>query len=94
MVEGPAAERFSDDLAWIVGNLEWNEFEGGFWSLHFGEDDAPHGGRVVLGRPGALQGFQDGEQVRVEGRPREDRITFFMAGTPYELTGVERVTKG
>jgi len=77
---------FAPDLHWIQGWLRHEEIEGGFWRCEFGGDDAPHGGSVVLGNPEALGGLEDGTLVRLEGAVDPDRITFFMAGTFYEVT--------
>ena len=90
----PHGARFAPDLSWIEGDLVHEEFEGGFWALDFGSGDAPLGGRVVLGNPPELAGFDGGERVRVEGAPSTNEFSTFMAGPLYDLRTVERVGAG
>ena len=89
----PMSREFSwaDDLGWIVGRLAHESIEGGFWTLQFGEDDAPYGGRVVLGNPPALAHARPGALVRVEGAPAPERMGFWMAGTIYDVTAVQEL---
>jgi hypothetical protein len=82
---------WADDLSWIVGRLEFEPIEGGYWSLEFGDDDAPHGGRLVLGRPTLPAGAAEGSLVRVTGHPEPFGATIFMGGTPYVVESVEPV---
>lgn len=86
MPENDATYSFADDLTWVIGRLQRSSLEGGFWSLVFGGEDAPYGGRVVLGNPDSLSELTDGTVVRVEGRPMPDQIGISMAGTHYEVT--------
>jgi hypothetical protein len=85
---------FADDLSWIVGRLEREEFEGGFWRLQFGTTDDPYGGEVVLGNPPALSGAHAGALVRVEGRPEPDAMSIWMAGTLYDVASAHEVAGG
>jgi hypothetical protein len=80
---------WNEDLTEIVGVLRWNDLEGGFWSLEFGDDEAPMGGQVVLGQPQLPAGVGDGARVRVRGQVREDVVDFFMAGTRFEPGDVQ-----
>lgn len=82
---------WAEDLSWVVGELRMEDLEGGFWTLHFGDQSAPHGGVLVLGNPPELQGFEPGQRVRLEGEVSEDQFSIFMAGTMYRVDRVKSV---
>ena len=54
---------FAADMSWIEGRLHWTEIEGGFWEIEFGDADAPHNGRLTLGRPDQLKKCSPGDVV-------------------------------
>lgn len=84
-----AAGSWSDDLAQIEGTLHRESLEGGFWTLVFGDQAAPHGGRLVLGDPPLLTDCTDGSRVRVRGRVQDSAGSLFMAGQTYEVSEVQ-----
>ena len=61
----------------VLGTLQWNEFEGGFWSI------APDTGNsdFVLQDWMPPADLVDGTRVRARLRVREAQIGFLMAGT-------------
>lgn len=89
-------DRFAhaDDLSWLVGRLQRENFEGGFWRIEFGAEDAPHGGSLVLGNPPALAGMREGALVRVEGHVDADRMSIWMAGTIYDVRRAQELPDG
>ncbi len=74
---------FAADMSWIEGRLHWTQLEGGFWEIEFGDADAPHGGRLTLGRPEQLAGYNSGDVVRITGRVDDGALGIFMSGPVY-----------
>lgn len=73
------------DFSWVVGRLEWADFEGGFWVLRFGDDGAEHRGELVLGTPQKLKDARTGDLVRIQGSIAAEQFGFQMAGTRYDV---------
>lgn len=86
-----AGKRWSDDFSQIEGTLEFVELEGGYYELVFGAEDAPFGGRLVLGRPAQLVGIPTGARVTVTGHVDEMAMSIFMAGPMYVVASVQRL---
>lgn len=77
------------DMSWIEGRLHWTELEGGFWEIEFGDQHAPYGGRLTLGRPDQLTGATPGTRVRITGFVDERALSIFMSGAMYQIVEVE-----
>jgi len=66
----------------LVGVLNWNDFEGGFWSIDLEETHPVCGDRVVLrGVDPADLGLASGARVRARATPQPEQIGFQMSGT-------------
>ena len=69
----------------IVGTLQWNEFEGGFWSIEPGDGQPA---AVLQGWAPAEESLTDGTHVRARVRVREAQIGFLMAGTYVDVVEI------
>ncbi|MCA9777968.1 MAG: hypothetical protein KC800_14665 [Candidatus Eremiobacteraeota bacterium] len=88
--EATPSQSFGPNFEWVVGRLQYEDLEGGTWTLEFmenpGEGD-PYGGKLVL-RGGVPEGFQAGDRVRVTGAVAEQQMGINMAGTYYEVESI------
>ena len=85
-----AGNRWAEDFSWIEGTLRFVELEGGFYEVEFGDEHAPYGGRLVLGRPAELADIPAGSHITVRGHVDEMAMSIFMAGPMYTLASVQR----
>lgn len=77
------------DYSWVIGELEYNPIEGGFWQIRFGNESAPYGGKVVLGRDLRLANFKSGDLVKITGKISQDQVSIYQAGTLYDLESID-----
>src|SRR3990170_1709576 len=81
----PKGTAFAEDYSWVVGILRFTDVEGGFWQIQYktNEEDA-YDGHFVLGNPPIVSSYEDGDIVRIYGKPLEIP-NIYMAGTMYEV---------
>lgn len=77
------------DYSWVIGELEYNPIEGGFWQIRFGNESAPYGGKFVLGKDPKLANFQSGDLVKITGKISLNQVSIFQAGTLYDLESID-----
>lgn len=82
---------FASDFSWVVGRLEWNPLEGGFWEISFGKGSDPYGGKFVLGNDLRLTQFKTGDSIKITGKISKEQVSIYQAGTIYEITSIEKI---
>lgn len=69
----------------LAGQLRWNEFEGGFWSLRVSPPHPEWGGNVELPGWTPPAGARDGQALRVRARHLPASFGFTMSGPRFEV---------
>lgn len=77
------------DYSWVIGELEYNPTEGGFWQIRFGKENDSYHGKFVLGNHPKLSRFRHGDVVKITGKISEDQVSIFQAGTLYNLESID-----
>jgi hypothetical protein len=75
----------------VVGTLQWNEFEGGFWSLDLASEHPELGARVVLSEFTPPSDVPQGSRVRARVRAREAQFGFQMAGAYVDVVELQPI---
>jgi len=81
----------NSDYTKITGKLVYKDIEGGYWDLVFADTTDQFGGHFILGRDKKLEGYKDGDIVRVAGEIAEDQMSIYIAGIIYSLKTIELV---
>ena len=77
------------DYSWVIGRLEYNPIEGGFWQIRFDKENDPYHGKFVLGRDPKLDQLKAGDLVKITGQISPNQVSFYQAGTIYEMESVD-----
>ena len=79
------------DYSWVIGRLEYNPIEGGFWQIRFGEENDPYRGLFVLDNDSKLQNLKDGDLIKITGKILENQASFYQAGTLYQIESIQKL---
>ena len=77
------------DYSWVIGRLEYNPIEGGFWQIRFGKEDNSYHGKFVLGNQPQLSPFRHGDLVKITGKISPNQISIYQSGTLYDLESID-----
>lgn len=77
------------DYSWVIGRLEYNSIEGGFWQIRFGKENDPYNGKFVLGNQPQLSRFRHGDLVKITGKISQDQVSIYQSGTLYNLESID-----
>lgn len=77
------------DYSWVIGRLEYNPIEGGFWQVRFGNQGDAYNGVFILGNDRKIEGFKNGDLVKITGKIAEEQISIYQAGTLYNLESID-----
>lgn len=77
------------DYSWVIGKLEYNPIEGGFWQIRFGKESDLYHGKFVLGNQPQLSSFRHGDLVKITGKISQDQVSIYQAGTLYDLESID-----
>lgn len=76
------------DYSWVIGELEYNPIEGGFWQIRFDKENDPYHGKFVLGNQPQLSRFRQGDLVKITGKISPNQISIYQSGTLYNLESI------
>ena len=79
----------ASDYSWVIGELEYNPVEGGFWQIRFGKENDPYRGKFVLGEDPKLSRFRHGDLVKITGKISQDQVSIYQSGTLYNLESID-----
>ena len=79
------------NMEWLIGNLQRSNMPDRQWHLRFAPIDQLEvwGGSAVLIDDNMMQGFQDGDHVKVEGEVYGDRASMYSTGPRYRVLKIE-----
>lgn len=89
LLKEPASH--APDYSWIVGRLEYSQIEGGFWTIDYQDATDKFGGKFVLGRDLRLEGFADGDLVKIAGQIAQNQVSIYQAGTLYQIESIQKL---
>lgn len=90
LLDKPAAHHAAD-YSWVVGRLDYSQIEGGFWIIRYENQTDQFGGKFVLGRDSKLEGFADGDLVKITGQIAQNQVSIYQAGTLYQIDSIQRL---
>lgn len=92
-VQSPPTPRYGHgpNMEWLIGNLQRSNMPDRQWQLRFAPIDKLEvwGGSVVLIDDNMLQGFRDGDHVKIEGEAYGDRASLYSTGPRYRVMKIE-----
>lgn len=85
------APAYAPDYSWVIGELEYNPIEGGFWQIRFGKQDDSYNGKFVLGNRPEFSRFRHGDLVKITGRIAQNQVSIYQAGTLYQIESIQKL---
>lgn len=76
------------DYSWVIGELEYNPVEGGFWQIRFDKENGPYRGKFVLGNQSQLSRFRHGDLVKITGKISPSQVSVYQSGALYDLESI------
>lgn len=83
------APTYAPDYSWVIGRIEYNSTEGGFWQIRFGKENDPYHGKFVLGNQPKLSSFGHDNLVKITGKISPNQISIYQSGTLYDLESID-----
>lgn len=77
------------DYSWVIGRLEYNPVEGGFWQIRFDKENDSYHGKFILGNHPKLSPFRHGDLVKITGKISQDQVSIYQSGTLYNLESID-----
>ena len=77
------------DYSWVTGQLQYQDIEGGFWTIDYQDATDKFGGKFVLGKDPRLASFKSGDYVKITGQISPNQVSIYQSGTLYNLEFID-----